>query len=659
MIADRVLAQLVDLFAEGDYTRLEQFLRETLVSPRGLSLEEFQTLGGIAVWTHPPSSAQSASSLTTIEAAFTACGHDENLADSLTLYLLSKFWEAWEHSWIHEPIDRAIGATVGAYCAQFGATEEDVPLLGLLRLLTAELRTENAAASRSLWAIKDEATRTSGIAVELVRRVPATPVSALDELVLAAARREALYYGLVGSAAEAADAYLTGANPDLAAVIARIELGETDPIFDEVDRSELRAHRYDLESLSRAGDRQILRIDAGRITYQFPFGLSGPSPREAVAAARAALATNPSKIGCLTIARIDSELALNDVWRDADPYGRAFTGAEVHFAPVRHPELAELDSDELNVSVRLSDLGNHCLRITFPVTDILPHQLHMLLSRAALPSARWSGLLAKTGLADGPNGPGTHDPAWQNLCELSTKVISELTHLIARHSDKDLTSSFLVSQYTVITQVHRATGLDPRDFREQRPLDASAMTRALGFEQFLAPCPQGYNSVAEWVSRADHVRAPQANFSSSPGDLLLWNQNNAVLTATSVPLYRVEEECNAVEFVNSLSGLFTGWESDVARYVDLLERSLRRSGGSDAAPEPTAAELATARDDFLAFVTSARRVLLAIDSPTLVSSMAMRELLDRLMSSAAFRARRDRVTRLLEGAAATHLPMAG
>lgn len=692
-ISEQLYERLViDFWEDRRHELAEEVLRELTQRAAGLSEKDrvsfLQEMRGIARWNAQPNETADDTTGEPVGLAFQLLKTAARWQELLALFFLDRCWEAWERTYNKAPIYAVIDSVLrefqlrGQYLESAGKPREaaDRAVATLFLVLREELKTENTASSGSLLLLHEQALQLSEQAAIFAKDLVRLAALAGDDRVLAEeaavlAEREAEYYGLVSEAAAASQQYLTGESPALAGLIDRIRAAEQSGRFDAIDASELRAHRFDLESL-QGNTRPILRIDSGVMTYQFPFGFTGAQQQhfvEAVYEKLTDVATAPDSLGGLRVSAIEREFTVNDVWDGRDPLGLHYSGIEIRFDNIDHPSIDITEKDGLSVSVRLSKLGNHVLLIRSEFEQVYPHQLNVLLSRVAQQSADWAQLARPTGetfrgvvAVNTAKASLGRSQTWANLSVLATSILQGLTEFVSeidgiRQAESRIRSSFRPSGSAVQTVISGASAL-AQDGTVESGLSPEAMAETLGFEQFLRSTPQGYASVASWVSRRPRPMVSELSLAPVGHDLLLYSGNNVLITAVTQALYVIEEHVTISDFVISLSGLFASWRAELVNYHDLIGSSILRADTRalrSVEEEPSKKELAKQEleeieqlkkqeEIFHDFVLLARKTVLAIDSPALVATVRARELLDSLLRKTGYEQERGHFISMVE-----------
>ncbi|SDL21852.1 hypothetical protein SAMN05216298_3110 [Glycomyces sambucus] len=406
--------------------------------------------------------------------------------------------------------------------------------------------------------------------------------------------------GAVGSAAEA----LRGRLDPLADGIRALARAERSDELSPIERSELRAHRFSLERIAAAADEEWLTVDRAEVTFVIPFGLNGRPPMEVVEALRGM--DGPPVIAGVQGRAIRQSFQLDDVWAGADYLERRFEGAAVELPPVRLRHLDGAPIAEFTAELRLSQLGNHYLRLDSEVRDADPHEMQMALFRAEHGHGR---IAVECG-----------GRTWDRLADFA----ADFQAGVARRLSGQGEVTARPGRYQVLVALHElSAGTGPgAPARERRPVTSGGDLLGLfGAQALLHPVANGIGSVCDWSRYA--VDASQLLHDvRKRGDLVAATENTTVIALFGSPSFMIGTYRTLAEFVGSLDGLFSAWHDRLAshhpRVTHLVgettdERSVEALG---AYSERLHVEQLLLHD----FATETRSVLSLIHSPNLVTS---------------------------------------
>jgi hypothetical protein len=573
-------------------------------------------------------------------------------APLLTLYLRFECERAWEVSWWHDPIRCTIRSATTAWRALEGmAAPTDASMMpGLLRcleILDHELTVEAAAATASTAMTAEWAAKTAGVADETHREAESTLAQFCDDavghslmkFVSDCGKREKLYYDAVATAAGAASDYFTSAPNRLRGAIGSLRSAETNDLIDEIDRSELRAHRASLESIDNARERAWLQVDHGDLIYLYPFGLRGTErliPPETFVKKLREKAHN-WVLEDLPVRRVEKEVPLNDFWHGDDPHQRRYRTAAAVLPNLLIPDPDGGRPVELSFELRLSHLGNHYLRLRTEIKEATPPQLFA----AMLRPAPENGDLAELGLQI-----RTEDEVavrWGSLADLSTAVIDALTGQLEIELGSKIENSGRPGMYHVLVSIDRASSRG-RDDTSSTIENGSDLEQAFGIQPVWHPIRHGVSAIGEWARYPlDHsLIVPSPAFT---GDLLVRTPNSTLLGTFGSPSYMTEAVVEAAEFVATLEGMFATWQQELADYYGFVDNKLK---DLEHDKRSLLSELETRQLQLHQFIMTSRRTLEFITSPSLVTSPVMRLTLDKLLDAATYNRLRSEFEEMVE-----------
>jgi hypothetical protein len=614
----------------------------------------------------------------------------------LTIYIKLLCEAAWEVSWWHPPFIRAIEAASRFFKAPRRAPDPlTAAALSCLIILERELEVETAIATGSpaltakrCWLAANAANDAVGSVLKALP-VPSTdsPAQKILTYVQDCGEREGIYYGAVAEAAEALDGCFTDPPDRLDQAIRRLRGAEANHrLIDEIDRSELRAHRATLDALTMVRDQEWLQVDHGTVVYIYPFGLRGKGkesvPPKDILAAFKKTAKRPWTLAGMQVTEVTDELLLNDIWRGNDPHKRQYSGAAAMLPDLEMPDLMLADPKAgeklvLSVELRLCDLGNNYLKITMTLDGATPHGLHAATLRPAPESGDLSELELDitvkrndesaptlTDLSDeGQDGStnGRTSAGWGRLADFSDAVIGDVARRLTADMGKDIEHSGRPGLYHVLVSIQRASAR--RRDAEPRVLNHGCELRnLLGIQSGWHPVRHGVSAIGEWVRYPIDLSLTVAS-PAFTGDLLVRTANTTLIGIVGSPDHMIEAVSEAAEFVATLEGLFGAWQQELAAYYRSIQKLLTRTIAileppdviAEQEPEELEEPAGTEHDESDSakfqqlllelegeqlrlhhFVMASRRTLMFITSPSLVTSPVMRVTLDQLLDAAGF-----------------------
>jgi hypothetical protein len=347
------------------------------------------------------------------------------------------------------------------------------------------------------------------------------------------------------------------------------------------------------------------------------------------------------------------------------------------------PDIELADPDDTNgepvtlgVEVRLSELGNHYLRVEADLSGATPPQVYAAMLRAAPEFGDLVQLgtplrpTSPTGApADGAAGAGTGGQ-WRRLSDFATEVVRDVSAQLAAHSGMGVRRSGRPGLYHVLVSVDRGSLVSPADGTVLPVATAVEAATAIGAQPLCHPVRNGISSLAEWLRYPVEVdELPIVDAPGFAGDLLLRTCNTTLLVQPGTPDYMVGEVEEPAEFVATLEGMFAGWQDQLADYYDQIQVQLAtmisRLEKGESEPDPTSLESgAYERDtqelvDMQArleaqqlrlhrFVMTNRLILMFVTSPSLVISPVARLTIDRLLTAAKFDALRGEFESMID-----------
>lgn len=576
----------------------------------------------------------------------------------LALYIRVVCEAAWDLTWDHGPLLEVLVAAKEAWAGVPPARGSDAEFaIRALLALRVELTLESACSTGDLRTTARAAHDAGELLAREVAAAARAPDSPVASHVVDLLSDQAVYVDAVHAAAAAAADFLDGTGDDLDEALQTLGAAEIE-IEDHAFRSELRAHRVAVERLIAARTEDWLRVDEGSIVAMFPFGLRHATQSEVVDAVKThgatwtlaglALANNPTGL-----------LLVDDVWRGDDPLKRRYEGTQLDL-PDLH--LLGRDGQEITarVTITISQLGNHYVRVEIPLEAELPHTLASLVWLAAPEYGDLTEVDQLLVLGEQPEGAPARE-GWPRLTGLVQRVLHDLVEELARSGMRRVALSFRPGMYHVVTTVQEASVLPGGRQEEAVPLDLAARIPLLfGSQSICHPIPAGVGSIAFWA-RYSAPLGSVVNCAGLTDEYLLVSENHTLLASFSSPDYMVATVGQAAEFAASLDGMFAAWQDELSQFYLGLAPHLRRlDSGEDVDLEVVLAELEQAQLRLRQFLTSARVTVLFIGSPALVTSPVMRDTVTQFLdlrhvwtrrtdfTDVAGQALADRVTDLIE-----------
>ncbi|MFG1809243.1 hypothetical protein [Streptomyces sp. NPDC049040] len=564
----------------------------------------------------------------------------------LLLYLRYEVAEAWEVSYHFGLLWDTLGAAVDHFAAHPMAADDDEGIavasaLALIESLDAEIRAENALACSVPGALALAATAAAdkaALAADLAARVePAMPW--FTAYVVGLARARETYNRALATAAGALADFLDSGT-SLAPAIAALSAAEELLGGDLRARSCLQAHRFSLTALADAGTRGWLRVDRGRIAYLYPFAIRGKTASDVVLTA--AQQAKDWLLGGARPVEVHQSLNLDDVWDGSDSLGRRYDGTHIGLPDA----VIRLDGERIQsvrAQLRLSVLGNHCVRFEADLAGASPADIYAMTLRAAPESGTTE--IAFDGVAAGTAGA---DRCPTRLSDLAVRLTQDLgerlggaeagVHVITRPG-----MFRLVISVNAASQVRRSGGRT--EVREIRA--AHDLANLVGGPILTNPVTFLVGSMAEWIRYApEHGLARDARVLAE--EWLVCTSNTTLIAGLGLPLWGTGTRETVAEFVASLEGLLAGWSSELAGHYQSVKRLQERLPGPEEARRTTVQAMRELADDLERekirlrdFAIETRSAVGLIRSPSLVASPVAASMLALLLEWSDF-ARRIR-----------------
>lgn len=557
------------------------------------------------------------------------------------LYVRFAAMLAWELAWEVRPILAVLEATDGATRRQLQRLGPDQRLLveGCLAVL-GFLRTEIKVFPQANVGGLDDWARAALVASEEARLVAGVasgmPEGPVRNYVSTCVSEEIEYYGSIGqAAAEVASIGRTSrvaASRALELAIERLraaELGE-----DDIDSSELRAHRMSLTRLRGALELRWLRVDHGRYTIVCPFGVAGIAPRDVVA-----LGTSDGfswHLAGLPVVSVRESLPISDIWNSVDPLARSFSGAALRLPEVQIVRDDGTVEHTLRPELWLSTLGNHVLLLETDIEDALPPKLYDSLKLASADFCH----LDLSGRSIRPIVGVVCDRSWDAPADFVLDVMDSLNHRVGQRNATAMVA-YGPGRTTGVLLIDRVSSWDPGS-GQGTPLESAAEIDALFGHQLLSnPLDANLSAICQWAQYPDNPDSRLLLTAMGPA-FVAHTPNSNSIAALGSPSYILNERRDCFVFAASLQGLFQGWYTELARHNERMSARLHDishvSEASEAVGRITSAGLKEFEDTLGSwhvqlqdFIARCRTTLLFIESPTLVQSPVIRSLLDALL----------------------------
>lgn len=579
----------------------------------------------------------------------------------LALYVRSVCEAAWDLTWDHRPLLAVLDTSEQEWLTHPPAPGSDAnSAVRALLALRADLALESACSTGDLRTTARVAEQSATMLAEsssLLLVSDATPIQAYVEDLITL---RGVYADAIHRAAQSCADFLEGGDDDLDDTRHHLAAVEAAFVDDHAARSELRSHRVAVERLIEARDEDWLRVDVGSVACLFPFGLRHSDQAQIVSAVKAhgarwslggqPLANNPTGL-----------LLVDDLWRGDDPLRRRYEGTQLDLPDVC---LQGRDGAPIvgRVTITISQLGNHYVRVELPLENALPHTIGGLVWLAAPEFGDLHEVGQRITLGHtAPVGAETDTDGWARLSDLVHAVLHDLVGELAGTGLAGVDLSFRPGMYHVVTTVREASVLPRGNADRAITLDAAEGIPALfGSQAICHPIPAGIGSIAFWARYASPL-GTVVDCAGLTDEYLLVSENHTLLASFSSPDYMVSTVGQAAEFAASIDGMFAAWQDELSQFYLGLTPHLRQlEDEPDADLEEVLTDLEQRQLRLRQFLTSARVTLLFVSSPALVTSPVMRNTITQLLelrhawtrradfTDVAGQALADRVTDLIE-----------
>jgi hypothetical protein len=428
------------------------------------------------------------------------------------------------------------------------------------------------------------------------------------------------YFNAIGRVADGAKAYNAG-SPDaseaLVEAIADVLQAEHSEFLDgDVYESELRSHRLGLQGMIDASPRRLY-VNEAKIIYCYPFALAGrdgnaaprrrTSPADFVVAAR----TYGALWAVDGVKPEVRELTLSDMWDGAAGEKNRFGGVAIALEAATVSTAAGETLEGYEIELRLSQFGNHYLRVHRWLKDATLHQLHQHIRRGT------SQMGEEEVIFGGKPFPRLSDLA----CHLIEAFVAHLDLYI--ESSTELVPFAHEASQHVIVAARQLSVQKPDRTRVDASIDQ--VRGAAGASLILQPVRIAAATLEEWV-RYPVPDIDESNFLKGygfVGDFAVRTTNTTFALLRGLPEFLIVEYEEGAEFVASVPALL---QSCLAEIRDAkIDYEIDSS---------TVKEINEQQLELRKTVTEARTILAKIRSPELCLTAVHRELLDRMLDRA-------------------------
>lgn len=561
----------------------------------------------------------------------------------LCCYVRQACLDAWKTTYHFDRMWATLRGAVGCWAVHRAAAEPADARAGdaaaaLLSALDWEIAVENEMVSenpRRLALVAQRAARCGQDAVTASGAMPER-YAAMARFVAAEGAASRCYNGALASAGRALAAFFDGtpgADDLMAQALGELCAAERGAGCDRDQRSELRAYRRAVESLRRHRDDDWLYVDDGTVVHLYPFAVRGMPGDQVATAARTGgsgwdLAGVRPRAVCET-------LELDDIWNGSDALGRRYDGAAVALPEVTVEDLDGRPLGRLCAELRLSELGNHYLRLEMVLRDASVSDVYGAVSRSAPEAAEVQVRCAGA------------SRVWPRLSAFAVDLIEALGDQLGANVAVSVRPGMF---HVVLTVLEASTGPGPRAPRDLRsPVESVAALRAaVGGQVLLRPIPHIFGAPAEWIhyqARDDAVLDVDAR----SDEIVARTCNTTALVALGSPAYWVTTRLQVAEFVASLDGLFAGWFDALAIVLNTVTRQAAEPGAADVEELTGQAEqLERQRVGLHTFAADARATLELIRSPALVASPLVARILRAMLAASGFAEREAELARNID-----------
>ncbi|MEU6523157.1 hypothetical protein ABZ892_09980 [Streptomyces sp. NPDC046924] len=655
---------LMDPLVEGD----PQPLRNWLVQ-QGVNAEELRELPRWNASTPPPripaarrSDGSGGRVAAAVGRALSLVGDEPGGAALLLVYVMHEVDTAWEISYHFGPLrDTLQGACEAAapHSAPEGGPDAAAvrAVLAAMECLDAEILAENHLATGQLQSMAEAMERAAarvhdaaGWAAEFSADFPALGAYLSDFC----REREVNCRAVVTAVGGVVRFFEEGTSLDRV-TRALAEAEKSEALKHGSCRSELRAHRFSLESLNAKRHDNWLRIDHGRLVYVYPFAVRGCGAEELVEAVRNEAAHWTLGRVSLTAAAVHGSLDLDNFWDGSDSLNRRYEGAFIDLPDVVLGPLDGLPGIELGrvgAQVIFSELGNHYVRFETELINASPSELHWMMSCAA---PEYGAL--RVSFEEAPTGSGRSGTVWSRLSELAVQLAEDVGSELRRQSG--FGGARVVARsglFQVLVGVNAASvasgpGRDGPWSEVRRPAE---LMDAVGFQVLGHEIESSVGSLVEWIR---YLVDPDTRSSvgSTDGEALVRTANTVVSVSLGRADWVLSTWLTLAEFTVSLDALFAGWSDELARHYNRVKALQARTSHFvreqrllDGELDAFSMELDVEKLQIHDFAVEVRSMISLIRSPSLVSSPAVAETLRNLLQKSEFQLRVDELSMKLD-----------
>lgn len=420
-------------------------------------------------------------------------------------------------------------------------------------------------------------------------------------------------------------------------------------------RSELRAHRFSLESLNSKRHENWLRIDHGRLVYVYPFAVRGCGAEELVEAVRNGATHWTLGRVSLTAAAVHGSLDLDDSWDGSDSLNRRYEGAFIDLPDVVLGPLDGLPDIELGrvgAQIIFSELGNHYVRFEAELINASPIELFWMMSCAA---PEYGAL--RISFERSLTSSGQSEIVWSRLSELAVQLAEDVGSELRQQSGFDgvrvVARSGLFQVIVGVNAASVASGPE-RNGPWNEVRHPAELMGAVGFQILGHEIEGSVGSLVEWIR---YLANPDtcSSVGSTDGEVLVRTANTVVIVSLGRADWVLSTWLTLAEFTVSLDALFAGWSDELARHYNRVKvlqarasQFVREHRLSDGELDAFSIELDVEKLQLHDFAVEVRSMISLIRSPSLVSSPAVAETLRNLLQKSDFQLRVDELSMNLD-----------
>lgn len=561
----------------------------------------------------------------------------------LCCYLRQACLDAWKTTYHFDRMWATLRGALKCWAVHRAAAEPADARAGdaaaaLLSTLDWEIAVENEMVGdnpRRLAVVAQRAARCAADAVAACDGL-SERYAAMARFVATEGAASRCYNDALASAGRAMEAFFGGlpdADDLMAEAVGELRAAERSAGCDRDQRTELRAYRRAVESLRRHRDDDWLYVDDGAVVHLYPFAVRGMPGDQVAAAARA---SGPGwDLAGVRPRAVRETLELDDIWNGSDALGRRYDGAAVALPEVTVADLDGRPLGRLRAELRLSELGNHYLRLEMRLRDASVSDVYGAVSRSAPEDAEVRVRCAGA------------TQVWPRLSAFAVDLIEALGDQLGGQIAVSVRPGMF---HVALTVLEASTGPGPRAPREHRdPVESvDALRAAVGGQVLLRPVPHIFGAPAEWIhyqARDDAVLDVDAR----SDEIVARTCNTTALVALGSPAYWVTTRLQVAEFVASLDGLFAGWFDALAIVLNAVTKQAAEPGAADVAGLTRQAErLERQRMRLHSFAADARATLELIRSPALVASPLVARILRAMLAASGFAEREAELARNID-----------